>query len=984
MKHKVGINLLWVVATTFMLFAAVLTAQAPITIDAEKDAWYETLTGPVDGYVLIPAAAYNTNGQPSDNVDLSAKLWTAWDETYLYFYEEVKDNVVNLNNSTSYQDDILEMYFDPDPIAAKTSGQIGITMTALDSVDVVDPAHLPGVMNLSGNGMAAGNVVAKEDYARKKVADGYIVEGRVKWEWLKATDGRNPLTPAVGNIFGLAAMNHDNDVAQREGSITWATVMDDAVWNNPTMHGKVEFLADNKLKFSAENAITGIKNPLAPIYEPNNLPEPWLTMDIGAVAVPGSAEVVDGKVKVTGSGADIWGPKDEFRFVFQTITGNVEITANLEELTQSDPWTKGALMIRDALNDSSAHAIIALASANGEAFQWRPAAGKESIHTAGVTTVLPPKWLKLIRIGDVFSGFTSVDAVMWDFIGRATVPMTNQVYVGMAVTSHLDGALSTATYSGIEVKNEAQVPELNFEMVIDAVKDPWYNYLMGPDNGYVYMPAATYNTNGQPDNNADLSASLWTAWDENYLYIYEEVKDNVVNLNNVTSWQDDVLEVYIDPNPTAAITQGQIGFHLTALDSADADPAALAGVINLQGYNLTTGATTEDYARAKVTGGYVLECRVKWDVLKDATRAITPAVGTVIGMATMNHDNDVATREGSISWATVLNDNVWSTPANHGTVEFLPGHQLKLTAKSSRDTTLVNALAPLYAPASLPADWLTMNLGTVPAEGSAVESSGTWTVAGAGADIWGVADAFRFAFQTRSGDIELTAKLESLTKSDPWTKGGLMIRDDLTPGAKHAFIALASDNGEHFQYRPAADGESMDVAGDLTIKPMRYVKIVRVGDVFSGWTSADGKAWLKVGQAEIPMTGQIYVGMAVTAHHVTKTSTAVFSGILWKTKPTAVEEQITDVLPTAFELQQNYPNPFNPTTTIEFALPTDSKVKLTVFDVLGREVSALIDGRMEAGLHHVTFDAAQYASGVYFYRLQAGDQLAQKKMILIK
>ena len=89
-------------------------------------------------------------------------------------------------------------------------------------------------------------------------------------------------------------------------------------------------------------------------------------------------------------------------------------------------------------------------------------------------------------------------------------------------------------------------------------------------------------------------------------------------------------------------------------------------------------------------------------------------------------------------------------------------------------------------------------------------------------------------------------------------------------------------------------------------------------------------------------------------------------------------------MPKEFALSQNYPNPFNPTTTIEFALPQDSKIKLTVFDILGREVVTLVDENMEAGYHNVTFDAARYASGVYFYRLKAGDHIFQEKMMLIK
>ena len=83
-------------------------------------------------------------------------------------------------------------------------------------------------------------------------------------------------------------------------------------------------------------------------------------------------------------------------------------------------------------------------------------------------------------------------------------------------------------------------------------------------------------------------------------------------------------------------------------------------------------------------------------------------------------------------------------------------------------------------------------------------------------------------------------------------------------------------------------------------------------------------------------------------------------------------------------MQQNYPNPFNPSTTISYDLPTDSKVTLKVFDVLGREVATLVNGFVEAGSHQAVFNATRLASGVYFYRLQAGAYSATRKLAILK
>jgi hypothetical protein len=100
--------------------------------------------------------------------------------------------------------------------------------------------------------------------------------------------------------------------------------------------------------------------------------------------------------------------------------------------------------------------------------------------------------------------------------------------------------------------------------------------------------------------------------------------------------------------------------------------------------------------------------------------------------------------------------------------------------------------------------------------------------------------------------------------------------------------------------------------------------------------------------------------------------------------PFATRTQKVPVIPSDFSLSQNYPNPFNPETTIEFGLPEDAQVKVTVFNVLGQVVTALVDAEMTAGYHVVTWDASEMSSGVYFYRIQADNFTATKRMVLMK
>jgi len=99
-------------------------------------------------------------------------------------------------------------------------------------------------------------------------------------------------------------------------------------------------------------------------------------------------------------------------------------------------------------------------------------------------------------------------------------------------------------------------------------------------------------------------------------------------------------------------------------------------------------------------------------------------------------------------------------------------------------------------------------------------------------------------------------------------------------------------------------------------------------------------------------------------------------------KTTGINDKKIEV--SSYKLSQNYPNPFNPTTTIEYAIPRQELVTLKVYDILGREVKTLVNGQMQAGNHSIIFNGNNLASGVYFYRIQAGNFVQTKKLVLLK
>ncbi|NOS86185.1 MAG: T9SS type A sorting domain-containing protein [Ignavibacteria bacterium] len=89
-------------------------------------------------------------------------------------------------------------------------------------------------------------------------------------------------------------------------------------------------------------------------------------------------------------------------------------------------------------------------------------------------------------------------------------------------------------------------------------------------------------------------------------------------------------------------------------------------------------------------------------------------------------------------------------------------------------------------------------------------------------------------------------------------------------------------------------------------------------------------------------------------------------------------------IPNGYFLSQNYPNPFNPLTNIKFDIPKRSNVKISIYDILGKEISVLVNEELNPGIFEVNWDASNFPSGVYFYKIETEDYSESKKMVLLK
>ena len=363
------------------------------------------------------------------------------------------------------------------------------------------------------------------------------------------------------------------------------------------------------------------------------VPAPWATGDVGAVGRAGSAVYASGTFTVDGSGADIWGTADAFRFVYRSLSGDGSIVAHVGGIQNVHAWSKAAVMMRNGLSAGAVNATMLVSAGKGLSFQRRATANGSTVATLAPGTA--PEWLKLTRAGSRFSAYHSYNGSSWTLVGEATLSMSQTIQVGLAVTSHYDGSIARGTFSDVSVA-------------------------------------------------------------------------------------------------VGGTTQGSQSYQ-----------------------SLDIGAS----------GG--------------------------------------------------------------GTVD---------------------------------------------------RGDGTFTLSGAGADIWGSADGFRYMYRQVTGDFDVEARVASVEAVHAWTKAGVMIRESLTPGSRHAFALVSAAKGIAYQYRAVTSGSSTQATA-LTGAAPHWVRLSRRGSTITAYRRSDGGSWQTLGAATIAMPASVYVGIAITSHDATRVASATFGSI---------------------------------------------------------------------------------------------------------
>jgi len=217
------------------------------------------------------------------------------------------------------------------------------------------------------------------------------------------------------------------------------------------------------------------------------------------------AEAPPGTYTMTASGLDIWATADEFHFAYKELSGAGTIIAKVESLTNTDPFAKAGVMIRDTLDAGSKYAGVFVTPANGVRFQYRPAADTIT-RREFVEGITAPQWVRLERTGGgLVRAFYSADGTAWKLLNMTIVSMDMPVYIGLAVTSHNVDATCEAKFSNVSFPNTTVGPQWADQDVgmLSNEAEPMY-VTVGDGSG---KKATVYH--------ADLIASQigeWTEW----------------------------------------------------------------------------------------------------------------------------------------------------------------------------------------------------------------------------------------------------------------------------------------------------------------------------------------------------------------------------------------------------------------------------------------------------------------------------------------
>jgi hypothetical protein len=552
--------------------------------------------------------------------------------------------------------------------------------------------------------------------------------------------------------------------------------------------------------------MTGVATGTTAPAPPNICPSGWTCQDVGFPTPSGDQEFSNGTWTVSSGGGDIWGDYDTYRMISQPLTGDASVSAQITSQSNTGEWAKAGPMFR-ASNDPQAPYYAAFVTpSHGVAVQYRTTQAGQTSQASTTGTV--PTYLKVARSGTSFTAYTSSDGTTWTAVPGSTVSIAG---LGGTVLS----GMAADAYN-----------------TVDANTTVWKNVVLTGGGGGGGLPSpwqATGVGNAAPAGSASYTngtftvkgggTDIWGTTDQSE-YAYQNISGDGTFIARVPSQSN------TDPWAKSGIM----------FKASTTSGSAYAAVFATPGNGVHLQANYNSDQKSSLSGAYPVWLKIvrsgnlfiayqspddgtNWTKIGQVT--VTMPTNATIGMFVNAHNGGTALNTSTF-------DNVSFTPSGGG---------------------------------ALPAPWQSTDVGNTVLPGSSSFANNTFTVKGAGNDIWGTDDEFQFAYQPLAGDGTIIAQMQSLDNTDPWAKGGVMIKASTTAGSNYAMLAATPGNGLHMQYN-----FNGDIGGGSYAFPNAWMKLTRRGNTITTYSSSDGQTWTQVGSQTLTLPTNALIGLFVNAH----------------------------------------------------------------------------------------------------------------------
>jgi len=569
-----------------------------------------------------------------------------------------------------------------------------------------------------------------------------------------------------------------------------------------------------------------------PNLNADTLPGSWQGRDIGDVGLSGTASFNENTrtFTVAGAGADIWGTADAFHYVSLQLLGlgfTTTVTARVTAEQNTSQFAKAGLMIRTSDDPSAAFVILDVKPDGGIEFMTRPQTGDTTAFVAGTSGQIPV-WLRLTYDGQTVSGFVSTDGTTWETVGSAA--LAGGLFAGMAVTSHEPTLLNQSTFDNVEVVANQSGGTLPPE---------WVQQDIGPTGlkGTASYANGTFTVGGA-------GTDIWGTSDS-FTYVFD---------------------IGASPPQASGLNGREITAHVTGLQNTDS--FAKAGVMIRESLDPTAANVVLD---VKPSGE--VEFMARLGAGEPTTffggGSLPPTSAWLRIVLTPGVATGFISPDG-VNWSPVGEIPI-SFPENHYNGLAVTSHNTAVLNTATFDNVLVG--------------WSSQDVGNVGVPGRVAVENNRFMIAGAGSDIWDTTDSFHFVYRpltlASSGDTHsITVGVSSLQNTSPFAKAGVMIRDSLDPTAATVILDVKPDGEVEFMAR-IGPGAPMTFIGGGTYSfgfPSSLLLVMN-GQTFSGYIcqSGNGVVCTLIGVTSAVISADGFIGLAVTSHDPSVTTTATFS-----------------------------------------------------------------------------------------------------------